>query len=375
MKRDTHTGGRYTRLKWRIFFYLVGLAVCSVVLFFVAYNLAAGHIAITVVRLMQRLFNLPYETALLAYNVVFRYNGEFFLFVLIVLVFLLLTRLTLQWFVRYFQQIDAALDGLLADDGRVIRLPPEIYELERKLHSVQETLRRRALQGQLAEQRKDDLVVYLAHDLRTPLTSVIGYLSLLDEAPDMPAEQRARYVGITLRKARRLESLINEFFEITRYDLQEIILEKQPLDLAYMLAQLTDEFWPQLHDHGNTLQLEAAPGLSVIADPDKLARVFNNLMKNAIAYSWRDTPIKVQAHQQAQQVVIRFENQGATIPPHRLESIFEKFFRLDAARSSDAGGAGLGLAIAREIVERHGGQLTATSENNVTAFTVTLPAD
>ena len=221
--------------------------------------------------------------------------------------------------------------------------------------------------------RKNDLITYLAHDLKTPLTSVIGYLSLLDEVPDMPQAQKEKYIHITLDKANRLEKLINEFFEITRYNLQQIILEKEMVDLYYMLIQMSDEFYPILASHGNTITLHAQEDLTVYADPTKLARVFNNILKNAIAYSYPNTDIQITAVKTEQEIRISVCNHGKTIPQQRLESIFEKFFRLDDARTTNTGGAGLGLAIAKEIVTLHGGTITATSENELTTFCVTLP--
>lgn len=221
--------------------------------------------------------------------------------------------------------------------------------------------------------KKNDLIAYLAHDLKTPLTSVVGYLSLLEEAPDMPDEQRAKYIHVALNKSLRLESLINEFFDITRYNLHQIELEKENIDLSYMLRQMTDEFYPVLESHGNTVNLTASESITVSADPVKLARVFNNILKNAIAYSYPNTPIDVLADSDSKEIWVSFTNSGKTIPPGKLESIFEKFYRLDESRSSNTGGAGLGLAIAKEIVTRHGGTIRAVSENNVTTFTVTLP--
>ena len=221
--------------------------------------------------------------------------------------------------------------------------------------------------------RKNDLITYLAHDLKTPLTSVIGYLSLLDEAPDMPAEQKARYTHIALDKANRLEKLINEFFEITRYNLQQIVLEKEQVDLYYLLVQLTDEFYPALTAHGNTVQLSVDENCTVYGDPEKLARVFNNLLKNAIYYSYPDTPIEITAEYGTDQIIILIRNQGKTISKQQLTSIFDKFFRLDDARTTNTGGAGLGLAIAREIVTLHGGSITAESAEELTTFRVVLP--
>lgn len=238
---------------------------------------------------------------------------------------------------------------------------------------------------QLADEsaRRSDLVTYLAHDLKTPLTSVIGYLSLLDEVPDMPDAQRARYTGVALDKACRLERLVNEFFDITRYNLTNIELELAPVDLAGLLVQLADEFYPALSAHGNVARVTVAgtvrsvddPGepLVVTADAARLARVFGNLLRNAIAYSDEGTPVEIGASAGEGSVVVIVSDTGATIPSHKLRAIFDRFFRLDEARGSATGGAGLGLAIAREIVELHGGSISAASENGRTTFTVELP--
>ena len=238
---------------------------------------------------------------------------------------------------------------------------------------------------QLADEsaRRSDLVTYLAHDLKTPLTSVIGYLSLLDEVPDMPEAQRVRYTGVALDKACRLERLVNEFFDITRYSLTNIELELAPVDLAGLLVQLADEFYPALAAHGNMSQVTVAgtvrtveqPGepLMVTADAARLARVFGNLLRNAIAYSDEGTPVEIEAAAGEGSVVVTVSDTGATIPSHKLRAIFDRFFRLDESRGSATGGAGLGLAIAREIVELHGGTISAASENGRTTFAVELP--
>ena len=219
-------------------------------------------------------------------------------------------------------------------------------------------------------QRKNDLITYLAHD---PLTSVLGYLSLLDEAPDMPEAQKEKYTRIALEKAERLEGLIEEFFEITQYNLQNIFLEKEDLDLSYMLMQMTEEFYPVLAAHGNEVKLETEEDLHLYADPDRLARVFNNILKNAVAYSYPNTPITIRASRNKDKILLSFENHGKNIPKEKLDSIFEKFFRLDSSRRSNTGGAGLGLAIAKEIVELHGGSISARSQDERVTFTVELP--
>lgn len=145
---------------------------------------------------------------------------------------------------RYFEEINQGIEALLADDENQIQLSPEMLPFERKLNTVKRTLAERKAETALAEQRKDELVMYLAHDIRTPLTSVIGYLNLLEEEPNIPEEQRAKRVHIALEKAYRLETMINEFFEITRYNSQQITLSKETIDLYYMLVQLSDELSP-----------------------------------------------------------------------------------------------------------------------------------
>lgn len=221
--------------------------------------------------------------------------------------------------------------------------------------------------------KKNDLIAYLAHDLKTPLTSVIGYLSLLHEAPDMPEKQKEKYTHIALDKANRLEKLINEFFEITRYNLQQMELEEEAVDLCYMLLQMTDEFYPLLMAHGNTTELRVEEDTVIYGDPVKLARVFNNILKNAIAYSYPDSVIEIWTEGTLEELRIYFRNKGKTIPAKKLNSIFEKFYRLDESRGTNTGGAGLGLAIAKEIVTLHGGKITAVSQREFTTFCVILP--
>lgn len=333
-----------------------------------------GQIADRIVEFLMDYFRFDMTSAHMIYQFVFRNNQEIILLflTLIFLVFLswyFITRLS----ANYFDEISSGMDRLLDDSEERITLSPEMVFMENRLNTVKDRLIKQKKAAQEAEQRKNDLVVYLAHDIRTPLTSVIGYLSLLDEAPDMPAEQRAKYTRITLEKAHRLEKQINEFFEITRYNLQQIHLEKETIDLYYMLVQMTDEFYPILSAKGMTAVLRADENLTLYGDPGKLARVFNNILKNAAAYGDPDTEIVITAEEAEGVVKIVFRNQGRTIPPDKLAVIFEKFYRLDEARTTGTGGSGLGLSIAKEIVTLHGGTITAESKDNTVAFTVSLP--
>lgn len=253
-------------------------------------------------------------------------------------------------------------------------LPPEWFFLERSLISSKREAQLAGEQAKLEAQRKNDLVTYLAHDLRTPLASVLGYVSLLDEAPDLPLEQRRKYTKIALEKARRLEGLIDELFDVIRFNLQTMALRKEKIRLPFMLEQMADEFYPILLPADKHIRVEAEEGLRVEGDPDKLARVFNNILKNAAAYSDPGTEIVIRARREDKWICLEFENHGEKIPEEKLQVIFEKFYRLDSSRSSRTGGAGLGLAIARQIVEAHGGTISVSSDINRTIFAVRLPA-
>lgn len=276
---------------------------------------------------------------------------------------------------RYLEDIARASASLVQFDDEEIHLPDELHEIEIQMNNIKRTAKKNAQDAREAEQRKNDLVVNLAHDIRTPLSSVIGYLSLLEEAQDMPAEQRAKYTGVALDKAYRLEQLIDEFFEITRFNLSTILLNKGQINLHFMLSQMADEFYPLLAPQGKSAVVHASEDLVIVADGDKLSRVFNNILKNAIAYSEQESEIFIEAVAQGKNVVVTFTNQGDPIPEQMLETIFERFFRLNSARSSQTGGAGLGLAIAKEIVVAHGGTIAASSDHQQTVFTLCLPME
>ncbi len=373
MKREKPKAD-YNRLKTKVMLQMLGAVAGAVILIIGLYELVwAGRGANFMVALFQIIFGISYEGAFNIYDTYIRGNSDAIVFTGIGIAFCGYVYVFITRFTRYFKEIDRGIDALVEEGGDEIRLSPEMEPIERKLNTVRQNLKDRAAAAKEAEQRKNDLVMYLAHDIRTPLTSVIGYLSLLDEAPDMPVEQKARYVHITLDKAIRLERLVNEFFEITRYNSQHLMLQKDAVDLHYMLVQVLDEFYPILAAKGNTADLQADEALRVYADAAKLARVFNNLLKNAAAYSSPGTVIRVFAQQRENAVDISVQNEGRAIPPEKLTAIFDKFCRLDESRASDTGGAGLGLSIARDIVQAHGGAISAKSENGVTVFTVSLP--
>lgn len=349
------------------------ITVATTVTVYLLRYILRGRIGDRIVRFLVYAFHFENSDALTIYQLVIRNNMDMIIFVVILIFLVILFRFSVSWFTKYFDEISAGMDKLAEESDDEITLSPELDFMENKLNQIKNNLEKQKKAALDAEQRKNDLVVYLAHDIKTPLTSVIGYLSLLDEAPDMPFEQKAKYVGITLEKAYRLEQLINEFFEITRFNLHTIVLNKEKIDLLFMLQQIADEFYPMLTPQEKQVSVNVPDGLTLWGDADKLARVFNNILKNAIAYSYENNVIDISAKQQDKNIVIAFTNQGNPIPRAKLETIFEKFYRLDSARSTNTGGAGLGLAIAQEIIKAHDGTISVESNQENTTFTVKLP--
>ena len=276
--------------------------------------------------------------------------------------------------VRNLELMLEGAEALAHPTEEPIRLPAALEGAEHQLNLVREQALRTAQAAREAEQRKNDLVVYLAHDLKTPLTSVIGYLTLLRDEPELSPAMRARYTGVALEKAERLEDLINEFFDITRFSLTHLELERQPVDLKRMLEQLCSEFEPVFARSELKYRLDLPENFRVVCDPDKMARVFDNLLNNACHYAYPASLIRVEGRLAQGQAVLTFTNAGATIPPEKLSRMFERFFRLDPSRGTRTGNAGLGLAIAKEIVEAHGGVIAADSREEQVIFTVSLPA-
>lgn len=273
----------------------------------------------------------------------------------------------------YVENIINATKSIYNLDDTLVELPVDLKEAEIQMNQIKLNVKNNQQIAQKAEQRKNDLVVYLAHDLKTPLTSVIGYLTLLRDESQISNELREKYLSISLEKAERLEDLINEFFEITRFNLFNITLEPSRINLTRMLEQLIFEFKPMFLDKNLQCMLNAAPDIMLKCDVDKMQRVFDNLLRNAVNYSFDDSTIEITVTQFENEIKLNFLNHGNTIPREKLERLFEKFYRLDTARITKSGGAGLGLAIAKEIVELHQGTILAKSEDERISFQVTIP--
>ena len=368
---------KYRSLKFKIMLQTIGLTLIAALIGYSIYFILIDGIfqepfANLMVGLFQKL-SMDEESAILVYRTIFWKNKTLILTCGFIVLYLFSFYLGMSRFTDYLDEISNGIHMIIKESTNMIELSDELQPLESQMNTIKNTLRNREYQALQSEQRKNDLVVYLAHDLKTPLTSIIAYLSLLNESPDMPEEQRAKYTQISLEKAKRLGDLINEFFEITRYNLQNITLEKQKISLNMLLEQLVDELYPIFQRKNTTCHINMEDDIELYVDAERMARVFDNLFRNAISYSYEGTPIDVFVERQEKAVRITVRHQGKQIAEHKLNHLFEKFYRLDDARSTNTGGAGLGLAIAKEIVELHGGTIQAESNEIYTQFIVTLP--
>ena len=320
--------------------YVIQCAICSVLIFGGTFLL--GIMAEEILRKYVLYYYLYYRTVYLYIVAVIVWGG----------CIIYMTYLLLKKVVAYVYEVQAATGKMFDQNVSYIEMSPELSEIAANINQLKQEAESNARLAKENEQRKNDLIMYLAHDLKTPLSSVIGYLTLLRDESQISKELREKYLSITLGKAERLEDLINEFFEITRFNIYYITLQYTKINLTRLLEQLD---------------------IMLRCDADKIQRVFDNLLRNAVIYSFENTDITISAQCQEDTVSIIFCNHGDTLPEEKLNRIFEQFYRLDAARSTSSGGAGLGLAIAKQIVELHNGTIVAESQEDQNKFSITLP--
>lgn len=224
------------------------------------------------------------------------------------------------------------------------------------------------------EKSKDELITNVSHDLRTPLTSIIGYLGLIEDKQYQSEEDILKYTHTAYEKAKQMKNLVEDLFEYTKVQQHGAPVNIMRIDLNQLLEQLIASFELEGQHRGIEISSKVVPNpLMIEADPEKLGRVFNNLVANAFKYGNGASYIRVDARQRADQVEVTVANDGTPIPAQSLDHLFERFYRAEASRSRATGGTGLGLAIVKSIVDLHHGTVTVTSDENETDFVVTLP--
>ena len=299
------------------------------------------------------------------------YQG-FFLLIFWFIGFIIIFSITLMKSLSYIDALVSESKKLITKTDDKIMLPDELKEAEETMNQIKKEALFNEKLAKENEQKKNDLIVYLAHDLKTPLTSIIGYLSLLDEEKNLSNKQKNKFIKIALEKSNKLETLINELFEITKYNSETITLKKEKINLTLLINQVIDEFYPILKENKKKINFQTQKDIFIKADSIQMARVFNNLIKNAINYSYENSLINIKI-KETENLIITISNKSKTLTKKQLDQLFEKFYRVDYSRNTKLGGSGLGLAIAKEIIKLHNGNITVESENETTTFTITLP--
>jgi len=280
---------------------------------------------------------------------------------------------------RYISRISDAMQSISQGDLNItvdIEGDDEFSVMAASLNKMVEDLRGLMDKEREAERTKNELITNIAHDLRTPLTSIIGYLELLSGETKLDPEVQKKYIGIAYVKTKRLEKLIEDLFGFTKLNYGKISMHVAKVDVVKLLSQLLEEFYPSFVDKNLSYELQSnVPAQMISADGNLLARLFDNLINNAIKYGADGKRILVKVHGSEELVTIQVINYGYVIPEEELPLIFNKFYRVEQSRSTNTGGTGLGLAIAKNIVDMHGGIIDVTSDLTGTVFTIKLQVD
>ena len=261
-----------------------------------------------------------------------------------------------------------------SDEKIIIERQDEIGEIAGRINEMTEQINQLITSERDALQSNKDLIACVAHDLRTPITSVKGYLDLALDTKHYDLEQRQKYVRIAQTKANRLEYLIHDLFNYTKLTSGEITLHRSKIDLVQLVEQMMEEFYPLFQEE--ELECTTKYNISYLEmnmDGELIARAVQNLLSNAIKYGKDGKHVYVELECLEQEVQIRVTNYGLVIPEESIKHLFDKFYRVERSRNVKTGGTGLGLNIAQEIVHLHGGRIQVTSGASGTCFTIALP--
>ena len=279
-------------------------------------------------------------------------------------------------YIRYISRISDAVERISQGNLTTavdVMGDDEFSSMAANLNKMAQDIQRLMDKEREAERTKNELITNVAHDLRTPLTSIIGYLELLAGNKAIPEDMQHKYIEIAYGKSKRLEKLIEDLFGFTKLNCGRITMHVGQLDIVKLLSQLLEEAYPNFAEKNLSYDLQSnVPAHIITADGNLLARLFDNLIGNAIKYGADGKRVLVRVHGQEESVAVSVTNYGYVIPEDELPLIFNKFYRVEQSRSSSTGGTGLGLAIVKEIVDMHGGSINVTSDLNGTVFTVKL---
>lgn len=292
--------------------------------------------------------------------------------VLVVTIFHLLTRRR----TAYIEEITKAIQNIAKGDYTstlAVKYNDEFSIIAENLNIMALDLRLLKEKEQEIETTKNELITNVAHDLRTPLTSIIGYMGILSANKALPDADRDRYIDIVFTKSQKMEKLIDDLFSFTKINYGKMPIKKEVIDIVKLLEQEIEEFYLSFKEKNLTCKFKAyEPSTLIIGDGELLARAIENLISNAIRYGKDGRVVKIYTKKEIDRIQIIVINYGSVIPKKDLPYIFDKFYRVEQSRQEETGGTGLGLSIAKAIIERHGGTIHAKSTMEGTAFEVSL---
>lgn len=291
---------------------------------------------------------------------------------LFIMYFLLLTKK----FGKYIDRISTGITAIAAGDFEtkiVINNDDEFSIIAEKINLMAKEIKKFIENDRKGEYTKNQLITSVAHDLRTPLTSIIGYLELVSANSRVTQDTKDHYIQVAYNKSKRLEKLIEDLFAYTKFSSGEVVMDSIEIDMVKFMAQLVDEFYPSFQESGLEYEFVSDISSSVVwADGNLLARAFANLIDNAIKYGKDGKSVRIELKEDEEVIKVLIINYGKLIPENELDNIFDRFYRLESSRSSETGGTGLGLAIAKNIVLMHEGTISVRSDFNGTVFEVDL---
>ena len=301
----------------------------------------------------------------------------FVIMIFTVLLLLMYFILISHSFVTYVREIISGIERMKNGDFTEeipVRGEDEFSEIADSINEMSRNLSQNMESQKVAERTKDELITNVAHDLRTPLTSILGYLDLLTQGDFLTDDQRQKYLSIVSNKARQLETLVKDLFDYTRYDKDKVKIKEEILDLNLFMPQIVDEFYPSFVDNQLECRTDFYDGaLNIEGNGELLARAIGNLMSNAIKYGAEGKLVEVKTGRMDKMAFVAVINYGKIIPEEDLDKIFDKFYRVESSRFLKTGGTVLGLAIAKNIVTLHDGKIWATSDESGTRFQIELP--
>jgi Osmosensitive K+ channel histidine kinase len=311
-------------------------------------------------------------------------------FIISLLLFLFIFFKLMNITLKYIYDLSHIIQEVTAGDYDVevpIKYDDELGLLAANINALTRTLKTQEKEGRIlkenerlafdaernAEQQKNDLITNIAHDLRTPLTTVVGYLELIKNNQALSKEDIQKYASIAYEKSKRLQSMMDDLFEYTSLNRTNVKMNIGILNISELILQMVDEFYPTFQEHDLNPQVKISdPNLFIYGDGQLIARIFDNLLSNAVKYGEDHNDIHIEVLNDEINVTIKIMNYGNPISQEDLPYIFNKFYRSDTSRSSQTGGSGLGLAIAKNIVRMHNGEIFATSHKNKTTFVVSF---